>query len=251
MVEVKKEKSKVTLPILITSNKNTQPLLRLDWLDKLEIGLQGNKNTNIIRHIETDERRQKIVDEYEDLFKNNHTIKDLTIDLQLKKDTKPVQKVRPVPIHFQKTVKKELEKLIESGHLEKADKTTENCFVSPAVITIKKDKSVKIALDSRKLNEACVKRKAAMPNVEELISKISAEITRSSGEIWMSKIDLDYAYGQTKLTVEAAKHCVFSIIGGDFTGHYRIKKDFTDCRISPPCSRSTLTKCWNLKHRSG
>ena len=85
MVEVKTEKRNITLPILITANKNTQPLLGLDWLDKLEIGLQGNKSTNIIRHIETDERRQKIVNEYEDLFKNNHTIKDLTIDLQLKK----------------------------------------------------------------------------------------------------------------------------------------------------------------------
>ena len=202
-------------------------MLGLDWLDKLEILPQGNKNTNIIRHIETDERRQKIVDEYNDLFKNNHTIKDLTIDLQLKRDTRPIQqKGRPVPIHFQKRVKKELEKLLESGHLEKADKTTEHCFVSPAVTTIKKDKSVKIALDSRKLNEACVKRKAAMSNMEELISKQSAEITRSSGEIWMSKIDLDYAYGQAKLTAEAAKHCVFSRIGGDFTGHYRFKKGF-------------------------
>ena len=65
-----------------------------------------------------------------------------------------------------------------------------------------------------------------MPNMEELISKISAEITQSSGEIWMSKIDLDCAYGQAKLTVEAAKHCVFSIIGGNFTGHYRFKKGF-------------------------
>ena len=72
-------------------------------------------------------------------FKNNHTIKDLTIDIQLKKDTKPIQqKGRPVPIHFQKIVKNVLEKLIEKGHLEKADKATENCFVSPAVITIKK-----------------------------------------------------------------------------------------------------------------
>ena len=98
-------------------------MLGLDCLDKLEIGLQGNKNTNIIRHIETDERRQKIADEYNDLFKNNHTIKDLTIDLQLKKDTKPIQhKGRPVPIHFQKTVKKGLEKLIETGHLEKKTK---------------------------------------------------------------------------------------------------------------------------------
>ena len=34
-----------------------------------------------------------------------------------------------------------------------------------------------------------------MPNMEELISKISAEITKSDGDIWMSKIDLDYAYG--------------------------------------------------------
>ena len=105
-------------------------MLGLDWLDKLKIGLQGNTNTNIIRHIETDERRQKIVNEYEDLFKNNHTIKNLAIDTQLKKNTKPIQqKGRPVPIHFQKTVKKELEKLIESGHLEKTDNTTENCFV--------------------------------------------------------------------------------------------------------------------------
>ena len=252
LVEVKTEKSKVTLPILVTANKNTQTLLGLDWLDKLEIGLQGNKNTNIIRHIETDERRQKIVDEYEDLFKNNHTIKDLTIDLQLKKDTKPIQqKGRPVPTHFQKTVTKELEKLIQSGHLEKAYKTTENSFVSPAVITKKKDISVKIALDSRMLNEACVKRKAAMPNMEELIIKISAEIIRSSGEIWMSKIVLDYAYGQAQLTVEAAKHCVFSIIGGNFTGHYRFKKGFYGLSDILTVFQSTLTKWWNLKHRSG
>ena len=101
MVEVETEKSKEILPILITKNKNSPPLMGLDWLDKLEIGLQGNKNTNIIRHIETDGRRQKIINEYEDLFKNNHTIKDLTTDMQLKKYTKPIQqKGRPVPIHF-------------------------------------------------------------------------------------------------------------------------------------------------------
>ena len=175
MVEVKTEKSKEVLPIQITENKNIPPLLGLDWLDKQEIGLQGIKNTNFIRHIETDGRRQKIINEYEDLFKNSHTIKDPTIDIHLKRDTKPIQqKGRPVPIHFQKTVKNELEKLIEKRHLEKADKTTENCFISPAVIAIKKDKSVKIALDSKKQNEACVKRKAAMPNMEELISKVSA-----------------------------------------------------------------------------
>ena len=42
----------------------------------------------------------------------------------------------------------------------------------------------------------------------------------------MSKIDLDYAYGRAKLSKEASKHCVFCIIGGDFTGNYRFKKGF-------------------------
>ena len=32
IVEVKTEKTKVMLPILITEKKNTQPLLGLDWL---------------------------------------------------------------------------------------------------------------------------------------------------------------------------------------------------------------------------
>ena len=42
----------------------------------------------------------------------------------------------------------------------------------------------------------------------------------------MSQIDLDYTCGQANLSKEAVKHCVFSIIGGDFTGHYRFKKGF-------------------------
>ena len=217
-------------------------------MDKLEIGLKGNKNTNIIRHIETDGRRQKIINENEDLFKNHHTIKDLTIDIQLKKVREPIQqRGRPVTIHFQKTIKHELEMLIEKGHLEKADKTTENCFISPAVITIKKDKSVKLALDSRELNEACVKRKAAMPNMEELIYKISAEITKNNGEIWISKIDLDYAYGQAKLSKEAAKHCVFSKIGGHFTGHYRFKKAFYGLSDIPTVFQEHIDKVLEFK----
>ena len=198
MVEVKTEKSKVTLPIFITENKNTQQFLGLDWLDKLEIGLQGSRNTNIIRNKVMDERSNRILNAFvlsQDLFKNNHTIEGLTIDIQLKKDTKPVQQKGrpPVPIHFHNSVRHGLVKLIKKGHLEKADGTTENCFVSPAVLTITKDKSVKIPLDSRTLNESCIKRKEAMPNIQDIIRKISAENTKSNVEKWMSKIDLDYA----------------------------------------------------------
>ena len=68
IVEVRTEKKKITLPILITEKKNTQPLLGLDWLDKLEIGLQGSHKTNIIRNITASENGEKIFGEFENLF---------------------------------------------------------------------------------------------------------------------------------------------------------------------------------------
>ena len=86
-----------------------------------------------------------------------------------------------------------------------------------------------------------------MPNMEELISEISARITEGVGEIWMSKIDLDYAYGQAKLNMEAAKHCVFSIIGGDFTGHYRFKKGFCGLSDIPTVFQEHIDKVIEFK----
>ena len=68
IVEVKTEKTKVMLPILITEKKNTQPLLGLDWLDKMEIGLQGSRETNIIRSITTNEQGEKIFSRFREPF---------------------------------------------------------------------------------------------------------------------------------------------------------------------------------------
>ena len=85
---------------------------------------------------------------------------------------------RPKPLHLQEDVGRELEKLIKSGHLEKVKDVNEDCFVSPVVRTVKNDESVKIALDSRKLNDSCIKMRPHMPNMEELILQLSVQITR-------------------------------------------------------------------------
>ena len=89
-----------------------------------------------------------------------------------------------------------------------------------------------------------------MPNMEELTSKISAEITKSNGGIWMSKINLDYAYVQAKLSKEAAKHCVFSIIGGDFTSHNRFKKGFYGLSDIPTLFQEHIDKVLEFKATS-
>ena len=124
-------------------------------------------------------------------------------------------------------MKNELDRIIKSGLLERLEIIEEDCFVSPVVITVKKDKTVKIALDARKLNESCVKKRPHMPNMEQLLNQISTELSRNDHDsIWISVIDLDYAYGQMKLAPETSKHCNFAVTGENMNGYYRFLKCF-------------------------
>ena len=148
--------------------------------------------------------------------------------IQIKPGCYPIQpKARPIPYHLQEDVKKELDRLIKSGHLERLETIEEDCFVSPVVITVKKDKTVKIALDARKLNDSCIKKRPHMPNMEELLNHISTELSKNDRDpIWISVVDLDYAYGQMKQAPETSKHCIFPMTGEKINRYYRFLKGF-------------------------
>ena len=91
-----------------------------------------------------------------------------------------------------------------------------------------------------------------MPNMEELLNQISVEITRDrTAQVFLSKIDLDYAYGQMKLSDETSRQCVFALTGGNFSGYYRFKRGFTDLPISPRYFTKRSTEHLNTVHRPG
>ena len=196
--------------------------------------------------------REKVFNKFPDLFENNE-IKDAEINIQLKPGHYPVkQKARPVLLHIQEDVGRDLERLIESGHLEKINDVDEDCIVSPVVITVKNHKSVKIALDSRKLNDSCIKMRPHLPNIEKLLNQISVEITRyRTMQLFVSIIDLDYAYGQRKLSEETCRQCVFALTGGNFSGYYRFKKVFYGLANIPTILQEKLTDNLNIVHRPG
>ena len=51
-----------------------------------------------------------------------------------------------------------------------------------------------------------------MPNMEELISRISRNIAGGpEDEIWIFEFDLDYAYGQLQLSRRAMDLCIFAV----------------------------------------
>ena len=136
----------------------------------------------------------------------NHVAKSAS-----KENFKPTQhKGRRVPLHSLERV----ENLIEDKQIKRLEKCSDEYFISPVVITVKKDKSVKIALDSKELNDAIHKSKYQMQSIYHLIDAVAPHISERSnqnGIIYSSKIDLKYAYSQLPLDPKLQKHCNFNM----------------------------------------
>ena len=161
------------------------------------------------------------------------------------------QKARPVPLHLQEDVVRELEKLLKTGHLDEISDMNEDCFVSPVVITVKSDKSVKIALDARKLNDSCIKMRPHMPNMEELFIQISVQITRDrTVQLFISEADLDY----TSPTDETIRKKQADNAPSQLPGEYLAditdsKKSFWSCRHTHDIPRKNRPNT-RLQHTS-
>ena len=118
-------------------------------------------------------------------------------------------KGRRVPLHLLDKVERELNKLIEDKQIIKLDKSSDEYFISPVVITVKHDKSIKIALDSKKLNDAIHKNKYQMQSLDHMLDTIAckiSELKQKTGTLYFSNIDLKYAYSQVPLHEETQKH---------------------------------------------
>ena len=109
------------------------------------------------------------------------------------------------------------------------EKGSDKNFASPVVITVKKDKYIKIALDSKELNDAIHKNKYQMQSIVHLIDAVATYISDSSnqnGAFYFSKKVLKYAYIQIPVDPQLQKRCNFNILGGKATGTYRTLNGF-------------------------
>ena len=138
------------------------------------------------------------------------------------------QKGRRVPINLQPLVNIELKKLLDEKHIIKLNSCSDKNFISPIVITVKRDKTVKLASDSKILNKSIHKNKYQMPNFDNLIDTIQQNLNTSASQetAYYSTLDLKYAYSQLKLDPETAQCCNFNIISGERTGTYRFITGF-------------------------
>ena len=91
------------------------------------------------------------------------------------------QKGRRVPIQLQKEVESDINWLVAEGHLEKINEINENVCIQPVVTTVKKDPSVKVALDAGALNKEVEKDKYQTPSLDNLINLIAEKVDMGEG----------------------------------------------------------------------
>ena len=103
---------------------------------------------------------KQLIGDFPKLFTRNGRVKNYEIKIKMKDNARiSQQKGRRVPIQLQNQADAEINKLLKEGHIEKVEKIRDDVFIRSTVITVKKDKSVKIAPDARALNESIAKDK--------------------------------------------------------------------------------------------
>ena len=129
---------------------------------------------------------------------------------QFIQDITPIQqKGRRVPIHVQKRVEKELSLLIDQKHIIKLDKSSDKQFISPIVIMVKKDQTIKLALDSKKIDKLIHKNKYQMPSFELQLDNIAQIIkTKEKDPILFSTLDVRCAFLKIPLEIETRNNVI-------------------------------------------
>ena len=144
-------------------------------------------------------------------------------------------------MQLQDYVEAEIDKRFKEGHLRRVQTVSDEVFIQPVAVTVKNDETVQIALDSRSLNIAILKEKYQMLNLDNLMEQV-AETTNSDnqGEVLFISLDMLYAYGQTELHKETARHCNFQIVGGRATGAFNT--GYYGLTIMPPEFQKMMDK---------
>ncbi|KAK7159830.1 hypothetical protein R3I94_005997 [Phoxinus phoxinus] len=145
-------------------------------------------------------------------------------------------KHRARPIHPQDidAVRKHLQELISAGVIRES----ESSFSSPIVVVRKKDGSVRLCIDFRKLNSQTIKDAYALPNLEEVFSVLT-------GSKWFSVLDLKSGFYQIEMD-EADKCKTAFVCPLGFWEFNRMPQGITN---APSTFQRLMERCMGDLHR--
>lgn len=101
------------------------------------------------------------------------------------------QRVRPIHPSDYEAVRLHLKELLDAGIIRES----ESPFASPIVVVKKKNGSIRLCIDYRKLNNQTIRDAYALPNIEDTFAALT-------GSKWFSVMDLKSGYYQVEVDEE-------------------------------------------------
>lgn len=181
------------------------PLLGREWIKELNLGIEG-----IFAITDRPIGLDHLFNKFKDVFDGKlGKLKGFKFHFKLKENAKPVaHRARPVPVMLKKKVEDELERLVNSGILQKVDFSE---WATPIVPVPKKSGEIRICGDYKvTINPYLDIEKYNLPKIEELLAKLD-----NGAEF--SKLDLSQAYQQLEIAEEHRKYTTISTHMGLFS----------------------------------
>ncbi|CBY08090.1 unnamed protein product [Oikopleura dioica] len=143
------------------------------------------------------------------------------------------QPPRPIPIHIRDQVANEIKTWQDLGIISE----TQSSNNIPLIILRKPDKSIRISLDARGLNQLLVKDRFPLPHMTTVFSRIGNKL--AAGEsCFISSLDLSRAYWQVRVAEEDAFKLAFSHNGR----HYQANRMLYGTATAPSAFSRIMAK---------
>jgi len=192
--DIQYRKSNATSKVYVTTAGSC--VLGMDLFRKLDFAIE---------YVQEARDEGKILDDYPQLFDGIGTAKGFQHKCQLKPDAVPTAcKQRPIPFSLQEELQKEIDVLLKEGIIEPAEHSE---WVSPLVITRRKNGGIRLCLDLRQVNKAIVPVRYPLPNIETLLASIHSAK-------YITKLDLKAAYHQLLLHPDIRELTTFVLPSG-------------------------------------
>jgi len=160
-----------------------------------------NATVDQMDHLSSIEKQKlkALLFQYEHLFDGTlgHWDTD-PVNFELKDGAKPYH-ARPFPIPYvhEGTLKKEIDRLVRLGVLKKC---SDSEWASPTFIIPKKNNTVRVVSDFRKLNSMLRRKPYPIPKIQDVLQKLG-------GFTFATSLDLNMGYYTIKLTPESSRLC--------------------------------------------
>ncbi|XP_076921524.1 uncharacterized protein LOC143582964 [Bidens hawaiensis] len=165
--------------------------MQLSPLSQNDVTSNFQHNSHVTKVVES-VQLEELLKEFEDVFQEPHGLPPQRVcdhQITLKEGTTPIQQ-RPYRYHA--TQKDVIEQMTRELQATGFIQNSQSPFASPVILVKKKDNSWRMCIDYRRLNDATIKNKLAIPLIDELLEELG-------GSSVFSKLDLRSGYHQVRM----------------------------------------------------